>query len=171
MRRVPIDELVLRPFHLLDQEWALLVAGAESPNPMTVSWGGFGTLWNRPVVTLYVRPTRFTYGLLNERPEFTLNILPPAMRPALDLCGSRSGRDTDKWVEARLVTEPSETVAVPRVAGADLALECRTLHTFDLEPSRFLEPAIEDLYPRKDYHRAYIGEVEAAWASDRFAGR
>lgn len=171
MKRVPLDQLTLRPFHLLDQEWALLVAGAESPNPMTVSWGGFGTLWNRPVVTLYVRPTRFTYGLMNARPEFTLNILPPSMRPALDLCGSRSGRDKDKWAEAHLVPQPSETVAVPRVAGADLAMECRTLHTFDLEPSRFLDPAIEDLYPRKDYHRAYIGQVMAAWASDRFESR
>jgi len=168
MRRVPAGELTLRPFHLLDQEWALLVAGTESPNPMTVSWGGFGTLWNRPVVTLYVRPTRFTYGLLNAHSEFTLSILPPAMRAALDLCGSRSGRDTDKWAGAHLVPEPSETVAVPRVAGADLALECRTLHTFDLDPAQFLDPALEDLYPKKDYHRAYIGQVLAAWASDRF---
>lgn len=169
MRRVSPGELILRPFHLLDQEWALLVAGTESPNPMTVSWGGFGTLWNHPVVTLYVRPTRFTYGLLNAHSEFTLNILPPAMRPALDLCGSRSGRDTNKWAEARLSPEPSETVAVPRVAGADLALECHTLHTFDLDPARFLDPSLENHYPKKDYHRAYIGQVVAAWASDRFA--
>jgi len=168
VKRVPLDRLILRPFHLLDQEWALLVAGAPSPNPMTVSWGGLGTLWNRPVVTLYVRPTRFTYGLLNDHPEFTLNVLPPAMRPALDLCGSRSGRDTDKWTGAHLVPESSETVAVPRVAGADLALECRTLLTFELDPGRFLDPTIEGLYPNKDYHRAYIGQVLAAWASDRF---
>ena len=171
MKRIPFDALVLKPFHLLDQEWALLVAGAEEPNPMTVSWGGFGTLWNRPVVTLYVRPTRFTYGLLNAHPEFTLNFLPPEMRPALDLCGSRSGRDTDKWAEADLVPETSEAVAVPRVAGAELALECRTLHTFELDPSRFLDPALESHYPKKDYHRAFIGQVLAAWASDRFAAR
>ncbi len=171
MKRIPFEALVLRPFHLLDQEWALLVAGAEPPNPMTVSWGGFGTLWNRPVVTVYVRPTRFTYGLMNDRPEFTLNFLPPEMRPALDLCGSRSGRDTDKWAEARLSPEPSETVAVPRVAGAELALECRTLHTFDLDPARFVDPALDRHYPKRDYHRAFIGQVTAAWASDRFAAR
>lgn len=168
MRRVIVGDLRVRPFQLLDQEWALLVAGSPSPNPMTVSWGGLGTLWNRPVVTIYVRPTRFTYGLLNDHPEFTLNVLPPAMRPALDLCGSRSGRDTDKWAGAHLIPESSETVAVPRVAGADLALECRTLLTFELDPGRFLDPTIEGLYPNKDYHRAYIGQVLAAWASARF---
>ena len=49
MKRVAVEDLSFRPFHLLDREWALLVAGSGRPNPMTVSWGGFGTLWNRPV--------------------------------------------------------------------------------------------------------------------------
>lgn len=168
LERVAPADLALRPFHLLDREWALLVAGAEEPNPMTVSWGGFGTLWNRPVVTVYVRPTRHTFGLLCGHAEFTLNVLPPGMRAALDLCGTRSGRDTDKWEAAGLLPEPSEAVAVPRVGGAEFALECRLLHTLDLDPSRFLDPEIESLYPQRDYHRLFIGEVLAAWASPRF---
>lgn len=163
MRALDLATLQLRPFHLLDREWALLVAGRDKPNPMTVSWGGFGTLWNRSVATVYVRPTRFTYGLLDGHPEFTLCFLPAGMKAALDLCGSRSGRDTDKWVAAGLQAEPSATVAVPRVAGASLVLEARIVATFDLDPRRFLDPAIEKLYPAKDYHRACVGEVTAAW--------
>lgn len=161
----------MRPFHLLDQEWALLVAGDRRPNPMTVSWGGYGTLWNRPVVTVYVRPTRHTFGLMNGHPEFTLNFLPESLRGALDYCGSRSGRDYDKWSEAEIHPEPSETVRVPRVAGADLVLECRTLYTFDLDPARFLEPALDEHYPRRDYHRAFIGEILAAFGEARFVAR
>ena len=168
MRRIEPADLVLRPFDLLDHEWALLVAGVEKPNPMTVSWGSFGTLWNRPVVTVFVRPTRFTFGPMNAHPEFTLNVLPPSRRSALDLCGSTSGRDTDKWAPAGLLPEPSETVAVPGIAGSDLILECRTLHTFDLDPGRFLDHAIESLYPNRDYHRAYVGEVLACRAAERF---
>jgi flavin reductase (DIM6/NTAB) family NADH-FMN oxidoreductase RutF len=168
VRRVPPADLRLRPFHVLDQEWALLVAGSERPNPMTVSWGGFGTLWNRPVVTVFVRPTRHTFGLMEAPPEFTLNFLPESMRAALDYCGSRSGRDYDKWAEAGISPEPSESLTVPRVAGSELVLECRTVYTFDLDPQRFLDPNIEDHYPRRDYHRAYIGELLAAFASDRF---
>lgn len=169
MKRLALDDVCLRPFHLLDQEWALLVAGSAKANPMTVSWGGFGTLWNKPVVTVYVRPTRFTFGLLNGHPEFTLNVLPGGLREALDVCGSRSGRDTDKWDEAGITPEASETVAVPRVAGAELALECRTLASLDLDPARFLDRALEKHYPDKDYHRVFIGEVLAAFASsDRF---
>lgn len=163
MKRMEIHGLTLRPFHILDKEWALLIAGREKPNPMTVSWGGLGTLWNRPVATVYVRPTRFTYDLLNAEPEFTLNLLPEAMRPALELCGSRSGRDTDKWTAAGIAPEPSAAVGAPRVCGARLALECRVLATLDLDPARFLDRSVEELYPAKDYHRVYLGEVLAAW--------
>jgi flavin reductase (DIM6/NTAB) family NADH-FMN oxidoreductase RutF len=163
MHKLEPSELTIRPFHLLDEEWALLVGGAERPNPMTVSWGGFGTLWNRPVVTVYVRPTRFTYGLIEARPEFTLNFLPEAYRPALDLCGSVSGRDTDKWKAAGLEPVPSERIAVPRVAGAALSLECRVLSAIDVDPGRFLDPTLERLYPERDYHRAFLGEVLVVW--------
>ncbi len=166
--RIVPERLVLRPFHLLDQEWALLVAGARSPNPMTVSWGGFGTLWNRPVVTVCVRPSRFTFCLLETEPEFTLNVLPESYRGALELCGSRSGRDLDKWRAAGLEKVPGETVAVPRVAQAELSFECRVLASMNVTPTRFLEPSLEEFYPEKDYHRVFLGEVRAVFASDRF---
>jgi flavin reductase (DIM6/NTAB) family NADH-FMN oxidoreductase RutF len=165
MRRIEPSELMLRPFRIFDAEWALLVGGRERPNPMTVSWGGLGTLWNRPVATVYVRPTRFTCGLLDAHPEFTLCFPPPAMKAALDFCGTRSGRDTDKWAAAGLRAEPSAEVAVPRVAGAASVLECRVLATLDLDPTRFLDTAIEALYPQRDYHRVFIGEVVAAWVA------
>src|SRR5512135_1981709 len=134
MRRVPPQDVLVRPFAILDVSWALLVAGSARPNPMTVSWGGLGTLWNRPVATVYVRPTRFTFSLLEAEPFFTLNFLPERWRAALDLCGSTSGRDTDKWRESRLGRVPGTAVPVPRVAEADLALECRVLATLDLDP-------------------------------------
>lgn len=42
----------LAPFYALDEEWALLTAGVkEKFNTMTISWGGLGTIWNKPVVT------------------------------------------------------------------------------------------------------------------------
>lgn len=163
MHKIDPAELTVKPFQVLDKEWALLVGGKDHPNPMTVSWGGLGTLWNRPVVTVYVRPSRHTFELLNRHPEFTLNVLPAAKRPALELCGARSGRDLDKWSAAGLVAQPSEVVAVPRVTGARLAFECRVLATLDLDPARFLDPAIDKLYAAKDYHRVFLGEVLVAW--------
>ena len=171
MRRIDPSRLVLRPFEILDLEWALLVGGRERPNPMTVSWGGFGTLWQRPVATVYVRPTRHTFSLLETTREFTLNFLPESLRDALDFCGTHSGRDLDKWEPAGLKPERSERIAVPRVREAILALECRVLATLDVDPSRFLDREIDELYPDRDYHRMFLGEVLAAWGSERFDGR
>jgi flavin reductase (DIM6/NTAB) family NADH-FMN oxidoreductase RutF len=163
VHRIDPTEVVVRPFHLLDREWALLVAGREKPNPMTVSWGGMGTLWGRSVVTIYVRPTRYTWTLLEAHSEFTLNFLPEARRASLQLCGSRSGRDGDKWAPAGLEPVASERIAVPRVAGARLAFECRVLASLDFDPSRFLDPSIQEMYAAEDYHRIYVGEVAAVW--------
>jgi len=163
MLKIDPASLTVKPFQLLDKEWALLVGGTDKPNPMTVSWGGLGTLWNRPVATVYVRPSRHTYSLLNEHPEFTLNFMGESFRPALNLCGSRSGRDLNKWEAAKLEAGPAEPVAVPRVRGSRISLACRTLATFDLDPGRFLDPSIEGLYASKDYHRVFLGEVVAAW--------
>jgi flavin reductase (DIM6/NTAB) family NADH-FMN oxidoreductase RutF len=163
MRPVDLGTLSMQPFRLLDQQWGLLVAGVERPNPMTVAWGGFGTLWNRPVLTVFVRPTRFTFELLARDPFFTLSFLPDEWRDTLELCGTRSGRDTDKWAASGLVPEPSETIPVPRAAQAELAFECRVLATVDLDPKGFNDPSLEDLYPVSDYHRVYFGHVLAAW--------
>ena len=53
-----------------DKKWALLTAGNEgSFNTMTISWGGLGTIWGRPVATVYVRTSRYTHEFMdnNER--------------------------------------------------------------------------------------------------------
>jgi flavin reductase (DIM6/NTAB) family NADH-FMN oxidoreductase RutF len=49
-----------------------------------------------------------------------------------------------------------------------LSLECRVLSTIDIDPTRFLDPAIEQFYAARDYHRAFIGEVLAVWRIESF---
>jgi flavin reductase (DIM6/NTAB) family NADH-FMN oxidoreductase RutF len=160
MREISPPDLNIRPFHLLDQEWAVLVGGtADRSNPMTVSWGGAGTLWNRSVVTVYVRPTRYTYELLEANREFSLNFLGAEGREALDICGTVSGRGEDKWKLSGLVPDKSSRISAPRVSTARLLFECRILAHLDFDPKRFIEPGLNKLYPLSDYHRVYFGEV------------
>jgi flavin reductase (DIM6/NTAB) family NADH-FMN oxidoreductase RutF len=163
MKELNLEEFRTRPFQILDQEWALLVSGRK-PNPMTVSWGGFGTLWNKPVVTVYVRPTRYTYGLLNESKEFTLNFLGEKYRAAMDLCGTKSGRDIDKWAATDLHQLAGGRITVPRISEAHLAFECHLLAHQDFDPKKFVAADVEGNYPNKDYHRIYWGEVVGLWS-------
>lgn len=161
---IPPDELVLRPHALWGRQWLLLAAGdfaAKRYNCMTVAWGSLGTMWNRPFAQVVVRPTRYTYEFMAAYDTFTLCAFPEALRPALQLLGSRSGRDGDKIAAAGLTPVAASRVAAPAFAEAELVLECRRLYWQDLDPSHWCDPAIEDQYPQRDYHRVTFGEILA----------
>ena len=147
-------------FTLIDHDWMLVTAGTmKSWNTMTASWGGLGVLWNKPVAFAFVRPTRHTYGFMEKSGKFTLSFFDHSKyRKALLLCGTKSGRDVDKARETGLVPFSPAPGAVS-FAQARLILVCRKLYTTDIDPKRFLDPSIERLYPKKDYHRLYVGEI------------
>ena len=66
-------------FHIFDKQWALVTAGTlKHYNTMTISWGGLGTLWSRPVATVYVKPIRYTYQFLEKNEYFTVSFFPEA---------------------------------------------------------------------------------------------
>ena len=84
-------------FRKFDKQWALVTAGTpEHYNTMTISWGGLGTLWRRPVATVYVKKNRYTFEFMEQSDYFTVSFYPEAQRRALSLLGSTSGRDGDK---------------------------------------------------------------------------
>lgn len=153
------DSLSLKVFKAFDKNWAVLVSGKEEPNPMTISWGGLGTLYGKPVVTVYVRPTRFSFGLMMEHNEFTISFLPKRMKGVYDICGSRSGRECDKWLEANIRKAKSLVIKTPFVEGARLAFECKTIVRVPFRKESFLTNEIYDFYEKEDYHTAFIGEV------------
>lgn len=161
---IPVRELAF-DFSTIGSRWLLLTAGRLAPrafNSMTISWGSIGEIWNRPFFQAVVRQSRYTREFLEAGDSFTLCVLPPALKPALSLLGSKSGRDGDKIADSGLRPAASRLVQAPCYEEAELVLECRKLYWQDLDPSHFLDPAIESNYPNKDYHRAYFGEIVAA---------
>ncbi len=151
-----IDENI---FKLIGSDWMLITAGTEdSFNTMTASWGGLGVLWNKPVSYIFVRPQRYTYEFLEKNKSYSLSFFDEKYRKALSLCGSKSGRDLDKVKEAGLTPVVSDD-GIVHFAEAKLVLECSKLYYQDIDPSHFLDKAIEQFY-NKDYHRMYIGEIK-----------
>lgn len=145
-------------FDMIGREWMLITAGKENNfNTMTASWGGLGVLWNAPVSFAFVRPSRYTYEFMEKETYYTLSVLELGNKKALQLCGSKSGRDTDKVAEAGLT--PVFDAQAPYFGEARLVLVCRKLYTQDLDPERFLDPAIMGNYKGGDFHRMYVGEI------------
>lgn len=145
-------------FDRIGKQWMLITAGKpEKFNTMTASWGGLGVLWNADVSFAFVRPTRYTFEFLEQEKYYSLSFLGMGERRALQICGSKSGRDVDKVKEAGLT--PVFDAPAPYFEQAELSLVCRKLYTQDLDPSRFLDPALESNYQSRDYHRMYVGEI------------
>ena len=90
-------------FKLLDVQWMLITAGNEDKyNTMTASWGGLGVLWNKSIATIYIRPQRYTFEFVENNSIFNLSFFDKKYKPALNFCGSKSGRDYDKAKETGL---------------------------------------------------------------------
>lgn len=168
---IPIEDLNVRIHHLWDVQWLLLTAGnfaTKTCNTMTVSWGSLGVMWNRPFAQVVVRPVRHTFGFIEKHPTFTLCAFPGEYQDALQLLGSKSGRDGDKIAESGLTPQASSVVAAPGFAEAELVLECRKMYSDDVDPARFLDPAVDRYYPDKDYHRIYFGEIVAITGTAKY---
>lgn len=115
-----------RPGTMLYPLPAVLVSCGDEThsNLITVAWTG--TICSDPAMLyISVRPERYSYGLIKERMEFTVNVTTADMARVTDWCGVRSGRDYDKWTETGLTPEPGRAVACPSVKESPLSIECR----------------------------------------------
>ncbi len=150
-------------FKLIGQDWMLITAGSlKHYNTMTANWGGLGHLWKRNVCFCFVRPQRHTYQFMEEAADFSLAFFTERYRPALEFCGSHSGRQVDKAAAAGL-TALEITPGIASFAEARLVLECKKIYAQDINPAHFIDPSIAEMYPAHDYHRMYIGEILNAW--------
>jgi flavin reductase (DIM6/NTAB) family NADH-FMN oxidoreductase RutF len=135
-------------------------------NVMTIGWGTMGCIWSRPVFIVLVRPSRHTYGRLEQVNDFTVNVPPRDLATAVSHCGSVSGRKHDKFQEAQLTPIPSREVRSPIIKECVVHYECRTLHRNDLAPEALAQVVREEFYPSGDFHRVYFGEIVAAHADE-----
>ena len=171
MKLHPVDLDAFQPqiFRLFQKKTPLLTAGSrEGCNTMTIGWGQLGTLWNKPVCTVYVRPERFTHQFVESSPYFTVSILPDEYKNALSFCGTKSGRDGDKFKASGLTPAFTEEGA-PYPAEAELVIVCRKLYTQKLQEDGTADHATVGPYYGKmgDWHQAYTGEVVGIYESEK----
>ena len=168
MTKQPIRlfELWTETIDALTREGLLLcsVGTDGKPNVMTIGWMTGGAIWGKPIITVLVRPSRYTYSRLGEVGEFTVNVLPPAMAPFAEVCGTVSGRDTDKFAQTGLKPVAAQQVRVPVIEQALVHYECRVVHTNEIISGNLAPEIKASAYGSGDYHRVYFGEVTTAYA-------
>jgi flavin reductase (DIM6/NTAB) family NADH-FMN oxidoreductase RutF len=134
------------------------------PNPMTIGWATLGCLWGLPCFVTLVRPSRYSYKLLEENREFTINVLPKELAEAASYCGTVSGRDDDKFATQGFIALPSRKVKPPVIEQCVIHLECRVVHYNDIIAETMPAELAKSTYPAGDVHRFYYGEILAAYA-------
>ena len=134
-------------------------------NSMTIGWGTLGIIWERPVFVAYVRQQRYSREMLDECREFTINVpVGDYRRKILGICGSKSGRDTDKIEAAGLTPVEPEVISVPGIKELPLTLECRVLYRQEQESDQFNDEITRQFYTMETGdHICYYGEIVAAY--------
>lgn len=93
-------------------------------NIITIAWTGT-VCTNPPMVSISVRPERYSYPILRETGEFVINLTTRELACATDYCGVRSGREVDKFRELNLTPLPASEVGAPLIGESPVNIECR----------------------------------------------
>lgn len=143
---------------VFDKKWALLTAGdSDRFNTMTISWGGLGTIWGKPVATVYVRTSRYTHDFMDAKDFFTVSFYPEECKQILGVLGSKSGRDMDKIKESGLT--PVQSGESMSFKEAEVTLVCRKLFKQQLDVANMSEDVAKAMYEGQALHDMYIGEI------------
>lgn len=115
-----------KPGNMLYPLPAVLVSASdgEKTNAFTVAWAGT-VCTNPPMVSISVRPSRYSYDLIKKSGEFVINLTTEEIVFATDYCGVKSGRDEDKLKKLSLHEEPSKVINTPGIKESPVNIECK----------------------------------------------
>lgn len=157
--KITPQEITQNAFSLIGTDWMLIAAGnTQKSNCMTASWGGFGVLWNVPVVFVFIRPQRYTNEFITANSFFSLNFFNATYKDMLQFCGKNSGKTIDKARTCNLTTfeTDNKTIAYEQ---SNLVIECKKLYAQQLQENSFIDISHLHHYPNKDFHIMYVAEI------------
>lgn len=165
--KVSWEELNDNVIRMIGKDWMLIAAGeADDYNMMTASWGTMGWLWGRPVSTTYVRPQRHTHNYTEKYEYYTLTFYKEEHKDVLRKMGTVSGKNFDKMNYEELTPVVTENGSIA-FEEAYLIIECRKMYNFVLKEDEFTDKEVmEDMYPEKDFHTVYYGEIMNVWIKE-----
>jgi len=144
----------------------LTVKAGKALNTMAIGWATFGFIWQKPIMMVAVRSSRHTFGIMEAAEDFTVTVPMGDMAKEIAFCGSKSGRDVDKFKMCNLEMINGSKVVSPIIKTPGHHYECKIIYKSAMNPA-FLDPALDsDLYPQKDFHTLYFGEILACYETD-----
>ncbi|EKE04284.1 MAG: hypothetical protein ACD_20C00089G0004 [uncultured bacterium] len=168
MREIKFNELSKEMLEQLTKGAFLTVKDKDGNlNTMTIAWGSLGYMWRIPVFMVMVRYSRHTYKLIENTDEFSVSFpLNEQLKKELGICGTKSGRDMDKFKECNLTPQKAQKISTPVIGECDLHLECKIAYKQAMEPQFIMSDKVNEVYgTERDYHVLYYGEILACYVS------
>lgn len=136
-------------------------------NVMTIGWATVGMVWGKPIMTVFVRPVRYTYELIERAKTFSVCV-PSAgkLKDELIFCGSSSGRTVDKIKQSKLTAIKGQLKNTVIIEECKYFFECHIVQKNKLDPQVLDAGIIKDFYPNRDFHTVYYGEIKHSYARD-----
>ena len=158
------QEFAKNGFNWFTENLILCCGDTAASNAMTIGWGGIGNYLGheRPAVTVYVAPARYTWQFMERYPRFTImQFDDPEVAKYM---GSHSGRDGDKAAALGLHVAYTEH-GTPYYEEATTVIECETMTAWHQTESDFRNDTPRQWYNgfEAGIHTVYIGEVIGAW--------
>ncbi len=148
------DKKELQPYPAVFPVPALLLTVFDrqknNSNIITIAWAG-NVCSDPPMVSVSIRPARYSHRLLMETREFVLNIPTSEMIEKVDICGTKSGRDTDKFKETGFTPLPAKYVAGHHIAECPVNIEARVKHVINLGVHDLFIAQVVGVFVSEDY--------------------
>ena len=137
-------------------------------NSMTMGWGSVSVYWGMPVFIAPVRLSRFTHHMIDESGVFTVSFpINGELRNELGICGTKSGRDTDKFALCGFTAVPGVEVDCPVIGEASLHIECEVVAKTLMDAGKMAGFIVDKMYAGDyesgDYHTLYFGKIVDAY--------
>ena len=143
----------------------LTVKAGKAFNTMTIGWALIGYAWQKPILMVLVRTSRHTFGFIEKAADFTVTVPTTDMRDALMFCGTKSGKNVDKYKACNLELASAKKVVSPIIKTPAIQFECKILLKTPMDP-KSLDKDCAGLYPAKDYHTLYFGEIVECYETE-----
>ena len=139
----------------------LTVGNMGNANTMTISWGSIGYMWRKPMFIVLVREERYTNEFLKDGDTYTVSIpYGDTLKDALKICGSTSGRNTNKEKRANIKFINGKEINTPVIYGCNKYYECKIILKQPIDLDKLNEKDKEIFYKDGNTkHILYFGEI------------
>lgn len=134
----------------------------DTLNTMTIGWWFIGYMWMKPCFITVVRKSRHTFQMIEEVKDFTVSIpVNGQLKKELGICGTKSGRDIDKFETCNLTADYLKNFRTPVIKECDLHFLCKIEFKQPMDEN-YMTQMVKDVYgPSKDFHTMYYGVISS----------